>query len=79
MLKKVAIFWVDKFRVVIFLGIQYEPLSDSPPPPPAPPVIKICEWGPWDEVARTCWKDGQLASPYAVTLLTVVRGQTQSI
>ena len=26
---------------MIFLGIKYEPLSDSPP------VIKICEWGPW--------------------------------
>ena len=25
---------------MIFLGIKYEPLSD-------PPVIKICEWGPW--------------------------------
>ena len=25
----------------IFLGIRYEPLSDPPP------VIKICEWGPW--------------------------------
>ena len=31
-------------EVVIFLGIKYKPLSDSPPPPP---VIKICEWGPW--------------------------------
>ena len=28
-------------KVRIFLGIKYEPLSD-------PPVIKICEWGPWD-------------------------------
>ena len=27
-------------KVGIFLGIKYEPLSD-------PPVIKICEWGPW--------------------------------
>ena len=27
-------------EVVIFLGIKYEPLSD-------PPIIKICEWGPW--------------------------------
>ena len=27
-------------KVRIFLGIKYEPLSD-------PPVIKICEWGPW--------------------------------
>ena len=26
---------------MIFLGIKYEPLSD-------PPVIKICEWGPWE-------------------------------
>ena len=26
-----------------FLGIKYEPLLDPPPPP----VIKICEWGPW--------------------------------
>ena len=26
---------------MIFLGIKYEPLSDPPP------VIKICEWGPW--------------------------------
>ena len=25
---------------MIFSGIKYEPLSD-------PPVIKICEWGPW--------------------------------
>ena len=30
----------DKFRSWNFLGIKYEPLSD-------PPVIKICEWGPW--------------------------------
>ena len=29
-------------KVGIFLGIKYEPLSD-------PPVIKICEWGPWAE------------------------------
>ena len=28
-------------KVGIFLGIKYQPLSD-------PPVIKICEWGPWD-------------------------------
>ena len=28
-------------EVGIFLGIKYEPLSDPPP------VIKICEWGPW--------------------------------
>ena len=27
-------------KVGIFWGIKYEPLSD-------PPVIKICEWGPW--------------------------------
>ena len=27
---------------MIFLGIKYEPLSDPPP------IIKICEWGPWD-------------------------------
>ena len=27
-------------KIGIFLGIKYEPLSD-------PPVIKICEWGPW--------------------------------
>ena len=27
--------------VCIFWGIKYEPLSDPPP------VIKICEWGPW--------------------------------
>ena len=26
---------------MIFLGLKYEPLSD-------PPVIKICEWGPWE-------------------------------
>ena len=26
-----------------FLGIKYEPLSD-------PPVIKICEWGPWGTI-----------------------------
>ena len=44
MLKKVAIFFGQtNFEVVIFLGIKYEPLSDPPPPP----VIKICEWGPW--------------------------------
>ena len=28
-------------EVGIFLGMKYEPLSD-------PPVIKICEWGPWE-------------------------------
>ena len=44
MLKKVAIFWVDKFRVVIFLGIQYEPLSDSPPP--GPPSLKFVSGAP---------------------------------
>ena len=27
---------------MIFLGTKYEPLSD-------PAVIKICEWGPWEE------------------------------
>ena len=27
---------------MIFLGIKYEPLS-----PPPPPIIKICERGPW--------------------------------
>ena len=39
--------------VVIFLGIKYEPLPDPPPPPPHThtPVIKICEWGPWDMTA----------------------------
>ena len=30
------------------------------------------------ELARTCWEDGPPASPSAVTLLTVMRGQTQS-
>ena len=34
-------FWVTNSEVEIFLGINYEPLSD-----PAP-VIEICEWGPW--------------------------------
>ena len=42
MVKKVVIFWVDKFWSSDFLGIKYEPLSDPPPP-----VIKTCEWGPW--------------------------------
>ena len=37
MLKKVRIF----LKLGFFLGIKYEPLLD-------PPVIKICEWGPWD-------------------------------
>ena len=36
--KIVIFFWVE---VVIFLGINYEPLLDPPPPPPS--VIKICE------------------------------------
>ena len=34
--------WTNS-EVVISLGIKYEPLSDPPPP-----VIKVCEWGPWD-------------------------------
>ena len=43
-------FWSTKlekvviFKVVIFLGIKYKPLSGTPLPPP---IIKICEWGPW--------------------------------
>ena len=33
---------------MIFWGIKiYEPLSCPPPPLP---IIKICEWGPWDRV-----------------------------
>ena len=28
---------------MIFLGKKYESLLDPPPPP----IIKICEWGPW--------------------------------
>ena len=44
MLKKVGIFLGRQIlKLVFFLGIKYEPLSDPPPP-----VIKICEWGPWD-------------------------------
>ena len=37
---KPGFFWVSLFKVVIFLGIKYELLSDHP-------VIKICAWGPW--------------------------------
>ena len=45
--KKVVIFLGrQNSEVVIFLGIKYEPLLDPPPPLP-PPIIKICEWGPW--------------------------------
>ena len=33
-------------KVVICLGMKYEPLSDTPPPSL---VIKICEWGPWSQ------------------------------
>ena len=41
MLKKVGIFLGRQIlKVGFFWGIKYEPLSD-------PPVIKICEWGPW--------------------------------
>ena len=35
-------FWVDKFWSWDFLGYKNEPLSSYPPP-----IIKICEWGPW--------------------------------
>ena len=47
-------FGVCQKKVVIFLGIKYEPLLDLPPPPP--PIIKVCEWGPWDKstVQITC-------------------------
>ena len=41
MLKKVGIFLGRQIlKVGFFWGIKNEPLSD-------PPVIKICEWGPW--------------------------------
>ena len=40
MLKKVGILGGRQIlKLGFFLGIEYEPLSDSP-------VIKICEWGP---------------------------------
>ena len=43
MLKKSSDFFgKTNSEVVIFLGIKNEPLSYPPPP-----VIKICEWGPW--------------------------------
>ena len=29
------------------MGIKYEPLSH-------PPIIKICEWGPWEPKAESC-------------------------
>ena len=35
-------FGLDKFWSCDFFGIKYEPLLDPPPP-----IIKICEWGPW--------------------------------
>ena len=39
--KKVGIFFGQtNSEVGIFWGIKYEPLLD-------PPIIKICEWGPW--------------------------------
>ena len=42
MLKKVGIFLGrQNLKLGFFLGIKYEPLSD-------PPIIEICEWGPWD-------------------------------
>ena len=42
MLKKVGIFLGRQIlKLGFFLGIKYEPLSD-------PPIIEICEWGPWD-------------------------------
>ena len=49
--KKVVIFLGRQIpEVVIFLGIKYEPLSD-------PPVIKICEWGPWASGSRNYLSD----------------------
>ena len=51
MQKKVVIFLGRQIpEVVIFLGIKYEPLSD-------PPVIKICEWGPWASGSRNYLSD----------------------
>ena len=48
MLKKVGIFLGRQIlKVGFFWGIKYEPLSD-------PPVIKICEWGPWGGEAMFC-------------------------
>ena len=42
MLKKVGIFLGRQIlKLGFFLGIKYEPLLD-------PPIIEICEWGPWD-------------------------------
>ena len=64
-------------KVGIFLGIKYKPLSDPHPPPP---IIKICEWGPWEQMRVYGFKTLSISDrTYNVSSNNTVSGITQKI